>query len=299
MKKYFDTVANANGSPVSGALVTVLNFGTATPSTIFSDAAGTVSLANPITTNSRGFFEFYAADGRYSLSITGAGFPAVSVTDILLDDPADANTVVINGGSVNGTPIGGTTPSTGAFTTLSATGNVTLGNATTDTLNVGNGGLIKDAAGNVGIGATPSAWSWYKAIDMGNAAAFCTAGGTADVVQNAYHNGTNWIYKTTTPASIYRQQDGGNVWFTAPSGIAGNPITFTQTMTLDVSGRLLVPNGTVVAPVAFASLPASPVPGQRAMINNSVAAPAFLSAAAGGGAVTVPVFYNGSAWLVG
>lgn len=57
--------------------------------------------------------------------------------------------------------------------------------------------------------------------------------------------------------------------------------------------------GTIVTPVAFASLPAAPVAGQRAMINNSAAAPAFLSAAAGGGAVTVPVFYNGTAWLVG
>ena len=43
---------------------------------------------------------------------------------------------------------------TGSVTT---TGNTTLGNASTDTLNVGNGGLVKDAAGNVGIGtATPT-----------------------------------------------------------------------------------------------------------------------------------------------
>jgi hypothetical protein len=31
-------------------------------------------------------------------------------------------------------------------------------------------------------------------------------------------------------------------WFTAPSGTAGNAITFTQAMTLDASGRLLVGN---------------------------------------------------------
>lgn len=73
----------------------------------------------------------------------------------------------------------------------------------------------------------------------------------------------------------------------------------TVQATVDTAGRLSVPNGTVVAPVAFASLPAAPVAGQRAMINNSVAAPAFLSAAAGGGSTTVPVFYNGTAWLVG
>ena len=40
------------------------------------------------------------------------------------------------------------------FDTLTTTGNVILGNASTDTLNVGDGGLVKDASGNVGIGTT-------------------------------------------------------------------------------------------------------------------------------------------------
>ena len=40
---------------------------------------------------------------------------------------------------------------------LTVTGNTILGDASTDTLNVGNGGLVKDASGNVGIGtATPA-----------------------------------------------------------------------------------------------------------------------------------------------
>jgi hypothetical protein len=42
---------------------------------------------------------------------------------------------------------------------LTTTGNTILGNASTDTLNVGNGGLVKDASGNVGIGTTtPSSY---------------------------------------------------------------------------------------------------------------------------------------------
>ena len=42
--------------------------------------------------------------------------------------------------------------------TLTTTGNTILGDASTDTLNVGNGGLVKDASGNVGIGtASPTA----------------------------------------------------------------------------------------------------------------------------------------------
>ena len=58
---------------------------------------------------------------------------------------------------------GGTTvatiSSTGAAVTgtLSSTGNTTLGDASTDTLNVGNGGIVKDASGNVGIGTASPA----------------------------------------------------------------------------------------------------------------------------------------------
>lgn len=44
------------------------------------------------------------------------------------------------------------------ITDLATTGNTVLGNASTDTLDVGNGGLIKDASGNVGLGtSTPTA----------------------------------------------------------------------------------------------------------------------------------------------
>ena len=50
-----------------------------------------------------------------------------------------------------------TSDSFGVITNFTTTGNTTLGDATTDTLNVGNGGLVKDASGNVGVGtATPA-----------------------------------------------------------------------------------------------------------------------------------------------
>lgn len=53
-----------------------------------------------------------------------------------------------------------------SFTDLTTTGNTVLGNATTDTLNVGNGGIIKDAGGNVGIGVAP-AGSFNLAFPIG------------------------------------------------------------------------------------------------------------------------------------
>jgi hypothetical protein len=140
MQKFFDTVLNSDGRPVAGASVTVTPVGGGSPSPLFSNAAGSTPKANPLTTDVNGYFDFYAADGRYSLSVSALGFTTRTVTDILLEDPADPSQQTINGGSINNTPIGGTTPSSGAFTTLSAsggisgdlTGNVT-GNADTAT----------------------------------------------------------------------------------------------------------------------------------------------------------------------
>ena len=50
--------------------------------------------------------------------------------------------------------LGITTPAETVQGALTTTGNTILGDAATDTLNVGNGGLVKDASGNVGIGTS-------------------------------------------------------------------------------------------------------------------------------------------------
>jgi hypothetical protein len=60
--------------------------------------------------------------------------------------------VIINGDT------GITTPAETVQGALTTTGNTILGDATTDTLNVGAGGLVKDASGNVGIGQTPTSY---------------------------------------------------------------------------------------------------------------------------------------------
>jgi hypothetical protein len=143
-------------------------------------------------------------------------------------------------GAHNGT-VGATTPAAGTFTTLTASGNVVLGDASTDTLNVGNGGLIKDASGNLGLGVTPSAWlSTQKAFDIGTYGAVASSsGGAIRITSNAYLNSSaSWIYKNTAAATLYEQDGGVHTWKYAASGTAGNAITFTQAMTLDASGNL-------------------------------------------------------------
>jgi hypothetical protein len=98
-----------------------------------------------------------------------------------------------------------------------------------------------DTSGNLGLGVTPSAWggSW-KAVEL-NAGSMSSASNTDLLLaQNAYNDNTNWRYKTTALASAYAMAAGQHRFFTAPSGTAGNAITFTQAMTLDASGNLSV-----------------------------------------------------------
>jgi hypothetical protein len=130
-------------------------------------------------------------------------------------------------------PSGSTVPTNGMY--LPTTNTVAWSTNTTERMRL-------DSSGNLGLGVTPSAWSGVKAFEM-------TAGtslGSNPTVPltflnaNCYYNGTNWIYKTSYLASQYIQDatDGKHKWLIAPSGTAGNAITFTQAMTLDASGNL-------------------------------------------------------------
>ena len=98
--------------------------------------------------------------------------------------------------------------------------------------------------GNLGLGVAPSAWgSGQKAFQIGaTGALYSPADRYLSLGSNFYDNGTNGIYLTTGYATIYQQNrtSGVHAWYTAPSGTAGNAITFTQAMTLDASGNLAV-----------------------------------------------------------
>jgi hypothetical protein len=119
---------------------------------------------------------------------------------------------------------------------ISSTGIATWSNVE----NVAGTAMTLNAAG-LGVGVTPSAWgSTAKAVQIGSYSAIYNDVDFTVVVNNAFFNGTNNIYRNTAPASQYYQNAGSHVWRNAPSGTAGNAITFTQAMTLDASGNLLV-----------------------------------------------------------
>ena len=101
-----------------------------------------------------------------------------------------------------------------------------------------------DSSGNLGLGVTPSAWwSGSKAMQFGQGATLegRTGSNIATFGSNVFVNSSALAaYINTAAAARYVLIDGSHQWQIAPSGTAGNAISFTQAMTLDASGNLLV-----------------------------------------------------------
>ena len=104
------------------------------------------------------------------------------------------------------------------------------------------------SSGNLGLGVAPSAWgSSYKALQFGSGAIAGFSTTALDIYGNAYDSGTGaWKYLNSSQgATRYAAFNAQHQWFNAPSGTAGNAITFTQALTLDASGFLML--GTTTA----------------------------------------------------
>jgi hypothetical protein len=99
------------------------------------------------------------------------------------------------------------------------------------------------SSGNLGLGVVPSAWrSVLRAFEVGVGSVV----GRPSVNQlfintNAYIDSAAVDrYIQNGEAARYLQAVGTHNWYTAPSGTAGNAISFTQAMTLTAGGRLLL-----------------------------------------------------------
>jgi hypothetical protein len=112
---------------------------------------------------------------------------------------------------------------------------------------------LQPNGGNLGLGVTPSAWNITgKAMDF---AVYGTINSLDDGTKGNFQLGYNYYqtaaatfnYKVSDAASMYRQRAGVHSWYNAPSGTAGNAITFTQAMTLSAAGNLLVGSTSLIS----------------------------------------------------
>ena len=135
---------------------------------------------------------------------------------------------------------------TAALPAITTTGDTNTGIffPAADTIAFSEGGVESarfDSAGNLGLGVTPSAWnSTSEAVQFNGGSVWSFGNSQISLIQNAYYDGTSIKYVSNGFAGAYRQENGTHYWQTVASGTAGNAISFTQAMTLDASGRLLL-----------------------------------------------------------
>lgn len=264
MQRYTDYVINQNGTAVSGAYILVLQHGTSTPATLYSDD-GVTSKANPVVTDGLGQFWFYAADGRYDLQISGAGSTPLTISDILLEDPEDGSNANFNDVTANSLTLAVPLPESSGGTGESSytNGQVLIGNAagglTKTTLTAGAGVSIVNGDGSITISA-PQVGT-VTSVDLTAGTGISVAGGpitssgsitvtntAPDQVVALTQGGTTTITGTYPNFTISSaDQYSGTVTSVDVSGgttgltTSGGPITGSGTVTL--GGTLAVTNG--------------------------------------------------------
>ena len=181
------------------------------------------------------------ADATGNLDIQSGGSTIVAVTS--------------TGAAVTGTLAATGTTNLGALTT---TGNTILGDASTDTLNVGNGGLVKDASGNVGIGtASPSTYSGSNLVSFyaggNNFAGLTSINSNTGTGIGGIQFGSDTTY-VKAAIGLVRQNANGNgslVFYNDSNADAANWSTGDEKMRIDSSGNLLFNSGYGSAATAY------------------------------------------------
>jgi hypothetical protein len=148
----------------------------------------------------------------------------------------------VTGGAVNGTPIGATTPSTGAFTTLSATGNATLGGneSVTGTMTVTGastlaGGISSyNGVATVGNGV-PAEYAQVNLVNQ-NANISSTTAYAVPSAQGGFYRVSCYAVVTTADGASSTLPNIGVGWTDSDSSVALLAGTVTSTNTANAAG---------------------------------------------------------------
>jgi hypothetical protein len=222
-------VQNTNFLRVTGN-TTITSFGTNYRGPRFLVFEQNITLTNSSTLVLPGGANISANAGDAAIVIPGAtlGTPDKWIVIAYQSATNPSQTVTLNG--------------TQTLTNKTLTNPVINGfTGSTAAINIGSGQLVKDTAGNLGLGVTPSAWNTaIKAIDMNTTGGAFAFTDSMQIAYNTYFDSAGYKYKTTNSAARYQVGQGAHFWYTAPSGTAGNAISWTQALSLTAVGNLLL-----------------------------------------------------------
>ena len=167
----------------------------------------------------------------YKLDVAGQGQFSAASTDAILK----LTRTTSSAGS-------GWLGASSAYSLIVYSGDLSKSRQFTVAQNAPSDSLALDSSGNLGLGVTPSAWTNYKAFEIGALGnALLGISGSTVTTQNAYWQSGAWKYAANGYANRFEVGAGSGQfqWFTASNntGGAGASLSFTQAMTLDASGN--------------------------------------------------------------
>jgi hypothetical protein len=185
----------------------------------------------------------------YRLHVQGTG----SAIGMLATTNANGPYVIFQNSTANFGDIGSELAITGG----GSAGNMTINSRLSSNLCLAVSDSVKmriDSSGNVGVGVTPSATdsTYYQALEitrvgqgLTGAKNALTSSPNSWLSNNSYATysaGIVWKYAVSQPAAQYRLLDASHQWYrsTDVTPTAGNAITFTQAMTLNAAGSLVL-----------------------------------------------------------
>jgi hypothetical protein len=235
------------------------------------------------------------ASGNHSALVGGKNNTAANLHSGVfcgVSNQANADNAAIVGGSTNTTVSPRSFVAGGLSQDITSTGlsNTIIGGNQNTISGTGDngavlGGLLNEVSGTgaVTLGGIANVASGLYAYAAGRAA-------------TASHNGSKVVGDSSVTAISSIANDEFAIQGSALRLDDGNQ-SAGKVLTCDANG-----SGNWAAPAkvvyTVATLPASPAQGDVAMVTDANA-PTFLSTVASGGAVVTPVFYNGTAWIVG
>ena len=235
-QQFFD----ANGNPLVAGKVYTYAGGTTTPIATFTDQAGGTTNTNPIILDSRGMANIWLQPTiAYKFLITDSNDVTQYTTDNILV-PVDN----LSFGSPP--PIGDVSPDTGAFTTLSATGDVTFSGfgyvqmpvgATTDRPGTPADGMFR-------YNSTLDIFEGYINGIWGQVGGTGATGNGADEV--FYENNQTITLSYTIPSTKNAMTTGP---ITLDAGFVGTGSIAGTTLTVDTATSGLLGVGSIVAGV--------------------------------------------------